>query len=438
MRELPNLFTAITCYIGVLLVGFEGGYVSPTANSLVELTPLTANTLPLFAGMIFLGSLVMLPILSFTSQTTSTKSLLIISTVPGCIGWLTAVIADDVYTMLIGRFLLGVQTSALFLTSVYMGETAAPRRRRLYCSGISLAKRSGIVLIYAFGIWVPFRWLAVIAIVIEVIFLCLMLWNPISPVWLLQQGLENRTKECLEYLHGKQFDADSEIMEMKRNNIARLSIREKLSQLFKWKVLKPIIVVGTINNLSPLGGNSFVVMYSSQILSHQRALSPNIAVMFYPIMLLVGNVIGQQLVSRFSLKRIMLIASSLIILSHISMTLYFATIDYISNCTNSAEFAVASICLHSSFWPIINLILLGISYGMGPDCVIYAILGEAFDSNNRELSLCIIHTVGTILSIIVVVFFQYIFVLVGGTLTFGIFSIIMLSYLPLEYYLIKE
>ena len=147
----------------------------------------------------------MLPILSFTSQTINTKSLLIASTVPGCIGWLTAVIANDVYTMLIGRFLLGVQTSVLFLTSVYLGDTAVPKRRRYYCSGVSLAMRFGIVLIYALGIWVPFRWLAVIAIVFEVIFVCLMLLNPISPVWLMQQGLENRAKECLEYLHGKEF-----------------------------------------------------------------------------------------------------------------------------------------------------------------------------------------------------------------------------------------
>ena len=410
--------------------------MSPTANSLVELTPLTTNTLPLFAGMIFFGSLVMLLILSFTSQTISTKALLIASTVPGCVGWLTAVIANDVYTMLIGRFLLGVQSSALFLTSVYLGETAAPSRRRYYCSGISLAMRFGVVLIYAFGIWVPFRWLAVIAIVFEAIFLCLMLLNPISPVWLVQQGLEIRAKECLEYLHGKQFDADSEIIEMKRNNIVKLSIREKLSQLFKWKVLKPILIVTTINNFKPLSGNSFLIAFSSQILSQQRGLSPNVAALFFPVMQVVGNIIGQQLVSRFSLKKILLTSTSCIVLSHISMTVYFATTNYIVDCSNKAD--ISSLCINFSFWPILNLVLFGMSYGMGLDCVSYTLFGEAFDSNNKELSLCIIHTVGTILSIIVIVLFQYIFTLVGGTLTFGLLSTIVIISLPIEYYLIKK
>ena len=433
MRELPNLLIAITCYTGVLLVGFEGGYVSPTANSLIELTPLTANTLPLFAGVIFLGSMVMLLILSFTSQTINTKSLLIASTVPGCIGWLTAVIANDVYTMLIGRFLLGVQTSVLFLTSVYLGETAAPNRRRYYCSGVSLAMRFGIVLIYALGIWVPFRWLAVIAIVFEVIFVCLMLLNPISPVWLMQQGLENRTKECLEYLHGKEFDTDSEILEMKRNNIVRLSIREKLSQLFKWEVLRPILTITTINNFKPLSGNSFVVAFSSQILSQQQGLSPYVAALFYPVMLLVGNFIGQQLVSRFSLKKILLTSTTCIVLSHVSMTTYFVTTDYVINCVDNV-----SLCLNFSFWPILNLALFGISYGLGLDSVSYTLFGEAFDSNNKELSVCIIHTVGSVVSVVTITLSQYFFTLVGGTLTFGLFSIMILSSLPFEYYLINQ
>ena len=407
--------------------------MSPTANSLVELTPLTANTLPLFAGMIFLGSLVMLPILSFTSQTASTKSLLIISTVPGCIGWLTAVIADDVYTMLIGRFLLGVQTSALFLTSVYLGETAAPRRRRFYCSGISLAMRSGIVLIYAFGIWVPFRWLAVIAIVIEVIFLCLMLLNPISPVWLLQQELETRAKECLEYLHGKQFDADSEIIEMKRNNIAKLSIREKLSQLFKWKVLKPILTISAVNNFHYLSGFSALVQFSSQVLSKQQALPANTAALFFPVMLVLGNMLGQQLASRYNLKRILISATLLQILSHLSMALYFAVYDYILSCPTVQH---NTLCIHLSFWPILFIGIFGLATGLGPDSVTHTLLGEAFEENNRELSLCIVQTSATVMTMLLTISFPILLLYAGGTATFGLLACILISALPFQYYFI--
>ena len=407
--------------------------MSPTANSLVELTPLTTNTLPLFAGMIFFGSLVMLPILSFTSQTISTKALLIASTVPGCVGWLTVVIANDVYTMLIGRFLLGVQSSALFLTSVYLGETAAPSRRRYYCSGISLAMRFGVVLIYAFGIWVPFRWLAVIAVVFEVIFLCLMLLNPISPVWLVQQGLEIRAKECLEYLHGKQFDADSEIIEMKRNNIVKLSIREKLSQLFKWKVLKPILVISAVNNFHSLSGFSAVISFSSQILSNQQGLSPNIAALFFPVTLVLGNIFGQQLATRYSLKRVLISTTLLQILSHLSMAVYFSVVDYLLNCSTDQH---SSLCIKLSFWPILSIVIFGMSTGMGFDSITYTLFGEAFETNNRELSLCIIHTFATVLSILVILSFPILLLYAGGTVTYGLLCCILISAIPFEYYLI--
>ena len=105
-----------------LLHWIRGGYVSPTAHALIRDTPLTIHTLPLFAGMIFAGSLLMQCILSLISQKVHTKALLIASTLPGCIGWPTAVISHDVYTMLFGRFLLGVQTSILFLISIHLGK----------------------------------------------------------------------------------------------------------------------------------------------------------------------------------------------------------------------------------------------------------------------------------------------------------------------------
>ncbi|KAI6657511.1 Sugar transporter ERD6-like 6 [Oopsacas minuta] len=437
MRELPILFLALTCYIGVLQMGFEGGYVSPTANSLIKYTPLTINILPIFAGFIFLGTLVMLPLLSFTSQTINSKALLIASIVPGCVGWFTVVLSNDVYTMLLGRFLLGIQSSILFLTSIYLGESSPSNRRRFYCSGIGLSTRFGAVLIYVLGIWMSFRWLAVTAIILELIFVCMLLLNPVSANWLVQQGLEERAKKSLRYFNGNGFDSDSEIFNMKQNNITKLSVREKIGQLSKWRVVKPILIITTLNNFKPLSGYPFIITFSSQILSKQRGLPPNIAALVLPIMILIGNILGQQIVSHFNLKKILISTTVLLLLSHLSMTIYFAIADYMMNCSIHDDVDGSSFCYTSSFWPILSTALYGISYGMGLDSVSYALVGEAFDANNRELSICILHTVGTLISIIVIVLFQYIFTYVGGTLTFGIFALFVISALPFEYYLIN-
>ena len=175
---------------------------------------------------------------------------------PGCIGWLTAVLSRDVYTMLFGRFLLGVQTSVLFLTSVYLGDVVPVKSRRFYCSGVSLAIRFSLVLIYFIGIWVSFRWLAVIAVVIEVAFACLMVLNPVSPAWLTKQGLENTACE--------EMDCNSEIVRLRSN------ITTKLAQLFKWEVIKPILSVSCVIIFNPLSGIPAIISYSSDILSTQN------------------------------------------------------------------------------------------------------------------------------------------------------------------------
>ena len=433
MRVTPITLLATTCYTGTLLIGFENGFVSPTAKSLLEYTPMTLTILPIFAGMIYFGSLLMLPILSFTSHTVNMKSLLIVSTIPGCVGWFMVVMSSDVFSMLLGRFLLGVQTSVLLLTVVYVGENSPDKSRRFYCSGIPISIRFGVVLIYLLGIWVSFRWLAVTAIILEILFICLLMLSPISAVWLLQQGLENRAKEVLLYFHGNDFDTDSKIVEMKRNNIVKLSVREKLTQLSKWRVVKPIIEITTVNCYKPLSGYPFLLAFSSEILAKQQGIPPNVAALFFPITVLIGNLLGQQLVSRYNIKRIIISTTALLILSHISMTVYFGLADYVFTFSSSQDSSFRSTF---SFWPILSIAIYGISFGMGFDPVIYCLFCEVFDPNNRDLSVCILHTVGTVWSFLAVVTFQYAFTLLGGTLMFGMLALILSTALPLQYFLI--
>ena len=148
-------------------------------------------------------------------------------------------------------------------------------------------------------------------------------------------------------------------------------------------------------------------------------------------MLLLWNVIGQQLVSRFSLKIILITATTLQFLSHISMALYFGISDYFLECT--IDKCNANICDNLSFWPVLYLIVFGLSSGVGFDSVSFALFGEAFEENNREFSLCIVHVILTIASIVVVVSFPLLLEYTGGAVTYSLLSGILLFALPIEY-----
>ena len=76
-----------------------------------------------------------------------------------------------------------------------------------------------------------------------------MLFNPVSPVWLMHQGLENNAKTTIAYLHGEDIDCDSEILKLRSNIKLNILLRDKLAQLFRWKVLKPILTVASVRGV---------------------------------------------------------------------------------------------------------------------------------------------------------------------------------------------
>ena len=76
------------------------------------------------------------------------------------------------------------------------------------------------------------------------VFCCLLVIIPNSPVWYVQQGRDEKAKSTLIYLHGRDFDADSEIEKIKRNTLSNnISWIESIRALKEWNVLKPILIM---------------------------------------------------------------------------------------------------------------------------------------------------------------------------------------------------
>ena len=73
------------------------------------------------------------------------------------------------------------------------------------------------------------------------------------------------------------------------------------------------------------------------------------------------------------------------------MAFYFGLFDYLLKCALSK--CNANICDNLSFWPVLNLTVFGLFAGIGFDSITFTLFCEAFEENNREFSICVVHVI---------------------------------------------
>ena len=243
--------------------------------------------------------------------------------------------------------------------------------------------------------------------------------NPNSPVWYVQQSLDEESKSTLLYLHGRDFDADSEIQKIKGNTLCNnISWIESIRALKEWKVLKPILIMVGIAFLKEFGGHEALVAYSSHILTSQQAMDPKVASLFYPICLIVGAVVCIFIQSYTKIKWLLITASIFQAISHISMAIYYLVTEHYLHCNTE----YTQLCHNLAFWPILNIAAFAFSFGLGWGLVFSALAGILF-TVHREFSAAIIGVVFSFSAYFAVLIFFYLLHNVGGFITFLIFSV---------------
>ena len=231
--------------------------------------------------------------------------------------------------------------------------------------------------------------------------------------------MDEKAKSTLLYLHGRDFDADSEIQKIKGNTLSNnISWVESIKALKEWKVLKPILIMVGISFLKEFGGHEALVAYSSHILASQQAMDPKVASLFYPIFLIVGAIVYFSIQSYCKLKWIMITASIFQAISHISMTIYYLVSEHYLHCNTE----YTQLCHNLAFWPILNIAIYAFSFGLGWGLVYFALIGIVF-TVHRELSAAIVGVVESLSSYSVVLIFFYLLHHFGGFIAFLILSI---------------
>ena len=197
----------------------------------------------------------------------------------GGIGWMLIIISHDVPSMLVGRVLTGVHVgSCMGISMSYMGEICNEKQHKFYGALIMFPYSLALVLLYILADYCSYIWLAVFGMAGIVIQAILQLLSPQSPSCLVYIGLNRQAKGMMNRIHGEEFDAEAEVksIKLKLTPSAEKTTFSNVSGFFKWRTLRPIIIVCSLQGFKWCSVQPVYYSYAASLLSN-TSFKPNIS-----------------------------------------------------------------------------------------------------------------------------------------------------------------
>ncbi|KAI6645846.1 hypothetical protein LOD99_13105 [Oopsacas minuta] len=435
VNEFYTYFAAFTCNIGAISVTSHIGFTSPTQKELIDKNILNSYTLPIFASIGILTRMIATLILPMLVHfNISINTLIIIHCLVGWTGWMLVITAESAVLLIIGVALVGYYTGiAVVFIFTYIPEIALDNQRRVLSGAFGFVVRIGMFLAFLFGIWIPFRWLAVVGIIQICMFCILLTFLPTSPVQLIARGLDDRARNILVHLHGRNVNVEKEIRKIKLSTVSKdISLREYFQVLTDWKCLKPFLTILMLGFFKEFGGHIVMISFSTKILETQQAMDAKVAALFYPTFLIAGAIVCICLLNRCKMKWLIIVASSLQAISHLSMSIYYLIIENHSHCLIQQS----SVCHLMSIWPTFNIALFAFAFALGWGLVYFSLMGLML-TVHREFSSAISDAVSNLSAYLMLLVFYYMLINIGGFATFLMFSILRIIAIIFVYFAIK-
>ncbi|XP_017665431.1 PREDICTED: solute carrier family 2, facilitated glucose transporter member 6 [Lepidothrix coronata] len=272
LRSLHNkrLYLAVfAAVLGNFSFGFALVYPSPVIPAL-EAHPspalrLDQHTAPWFGSVFTLGAAAGGLSTMMLNDCLGRKLSIMFSALPSAVGYALMASAQGVWMLLLGRVLTGYAggvTSASI--PVYISEISHPGVRGMLGACPQIMAVLGSLVLYALGLVLDWRWLAVageVPVLVMIILLCFM---PNSPRFLLSQGKEEEALGSLCWLRGKDTDYAREYEQIK-DSVRKQSRRVSCAEIKDPFLYKPILIAGVMRFLQQLSGVTCILVYLQSI-----------------------------------------------------------------------------------------------------------------------------------------------------------------------------
>ncbi|KAK7136189.1 hypothetical protein R3I94_014743 [Phoxinus phoxinus] len=249
------------------------------------------------------------------------KMSIMLSGVPSVAGLLVMGSAQNFWMLLWGRFLTGIAGG---ITSgsipVYVSEISHPSVRGALGSCPQITAVFGSLALYALGLILPWRWLAVAGEVPVIIMMILLCFMPTSPRYLIMKGNRAKAVKSLEWLRGPNSDYLTEFSKIER------SINSQGAQWSDLKTplyYKPILISVFMRFLQQMTGITPILVYLEPIFHKTDiSLKPKYDAALVGVVRLISVAIAASLMDKAGRKALLFTSGFLMFIAMLSMTMY--------------------------------------------------------------------------------------------------------------------
>jgi MFS family permease len=200
------------------------------------------------------------------------KLALQIASLPLIVGWILIGLAPNHGVLLLGRLVAGLSAGLTAAAGqVLIGEVSEPQFRGMFSSVPFASYSFGILLVYALGSLLPWRYVAGLSTILPILSITIFFCLPESPVWLARNGKPERAREALLWLRGgnalqarHETEHLTERVDLEKKHAKTLTSNRQI--FFRPEVIKPFIIINLFNLMQILSGTYIIVFYAVDIL----------------------------------------------------------------------------------------------------------------------------------------------------------------------------
>ncbi|XP_044269468.1 facilitated trehalose transporter Tret1-like [Tribolium madens] len=324
------------------------------------------------------------------------KRLILLSSIPFFISWITIGFAETSILLHVARFLAGL-TDGLSFTAVpmFLGEIAEPSIRGLLSSMCPVSIVIGLLLINILGSYLSISTAAFVSSIIPVILLVTFIWIPESPYFLLMRGRYDDARVSLQKFRGS-TDVETELERLAKAVKEQNESTGKISDLVTCPSnRKAVFIALGLRSVQQLTGITAITFYCQRVFKESTFMAPEIATIIYFTVQLVMSAISCLMVD-ISGRRPLLIIS----LSGTAVTLLInGTYLYIKNCTkiDTKDF---------DFVLLAALLCFIVIFSLGLQTIPLLIMSEMFPTNVKAFALCLADIYFSVIASVISKFFD--------------------------------